>query len=118
MPIRIQRAYTDSQSRSGIQPQRDRDPGREGFIRPAGSGDLDHATNERLYVSLRPSGHGANGRAMTTGEVEMISKELNTDIRDLTDDELEAVAAGFWAELLGAAVGAGVSWLLNWIHHK
>jgi lactobin A/cerein 7B family class IIb bacteriocin len=32
---------------------------------------------------------------MTTGEVEMNSKELNTDSRELTDEQLETVAGGF-----------------------
>jgi lactobin A/cerein 7B family class IIb bacteriocin len=61
-----------------------------------GVGDVDHATNERLYVSLRPSGYGANGRAVTTGEVKMVSKELNTESCELTDEQLETVVGGLF----------------------
>jgi hypothetical protein len=43
---------------------------------------------------------------MTTGEVEMIDKDLNIDARELTEEELEMIAAGNIWQVLGKILHA------------
>jgi hypothetical protein len=48
----------------------------------------------------------------------MNSSELNIDAHELTDEELEMVAAGFWQFIIGALIGVAGDAILHWLHIK
>jgi hypothetical protein len=66
-----------------------------------------------------PLGDGANIRATATGQAKMTrSKELNTETRELTDEQLETVAGGMPPALLILYAAMAIYNAIHPIHHK